>query len=374
MSGRFAVRFCSLSVVLTVVALLPAVAPAQEESASQPRYGRVAVDETRPYCWPSAVVAPPRFEDTLEKDQVVRVGRTEGTFVQVALPLGPVGYVSKRFAVADEDGVVRTKGSKVAFRYRTVTTEAPVTQLPDGTELFVVGEQDDWWRVRLPSVEAWLPRTEVTIGDPDDAALASAYAESKAAYEAEVDARLEAIAAAKQRAEQDRADAAAVQMVQDAFQKELEKPVSEQQFDGLGTALDKVETTLAEDSSAKALVASLRKRIQAQQWIVEATALKNEKPVPANEPVLAPQPKDELERFHSIGWLRYESRLGGAGIFYLEKGGLRLHHVTCSTGRYDLALFTDCEIGIQGPRRRPATAAFSVLDVERLEVLGHNRR
>ena len=47
--------------------------------------------------------------------------------------------------------------------------------------------------------------------------------------------------------------------------------------------------------------------------------------------------------------------------------------MSCSTGRYDLALFVDCEVGIQGPRRSPAGAAFSVLDAERLEVLGHNK-
>jgi len=395
MSGRFVVRRapvsnsvravpCSMLAALLVTALLPGVAGAQtpaqdpaqnpaQNPAEAPRFGRIAIDQAQLYCWPSVVVSPPRFEDTLAKDQVVMVGRNEGDFVQIKLPLGPTGYVTKRFSTTDENGVVRTKGTKVSFRYRTRTAEAPVQQLPDGTELFVIGEHEDWWRVRLPAVEAWLPQTAVTIGDQSDPKLAADYAASKALYDNEVNQRLEAIAAANKQAGQNKADADAVQLVEDAFQKELQKPVADQQFEPLTEVLDKVAGTLDEKSSAQVMVESLRKRIQAQVWIAEATALRDSKPVRSDKPVIVPQPKDDLERFHSIGWLRYQSRLGGTGIFYLEKGGLRLHHVTCATGRYDLALFIDCEIGIQGPRRRPTSEAFSVLDVERLEVLGHNR-
>ena len=145
------------------------------------RYGKVKVADAQPFCWPSAVVSPPKFEDVLQQDQVVGIGRTEGTFVQVLLPLGPVGYVSKRFAKVEDDGTVRTDGTKVAFRYRTVTTEAPVAYLENGSELFVVGDQDEWWRARLPSVEAWLPQDQVAIGAPGDAELAAAWAKSKVA-------------------------------------------------------------------------------------------------------------------------------------------------------------------------------------------------
>jgi hypothetical protein len=342
-------------------------------AAEAPRFGRIVVDETQLYCWPSAVVMPPKYEDTLTKDQVVKLGRTEDTFIRIEMPLGPMGYVSKRYSTTDEAGNVRSKGTKVAFRYRTRTTEAPVLQLADGTELFVIGEAGDWWRVRLPAAEAWLPLIEVQIGDAGDTALAADYATSKAIFENEVQKRLDAIAEIKRLAEQNEADAAAVQLVSAAFQKELQKPGGEQQFAALSQVLDRVEGTLSEKSSARTTIASLRKRIQAQEWIVEATALRDSKPERFDSPVITPQPKDELERFHSIGWLRYERRLGGMGTYYLEKGGLRLHHVTCSTGRYDLALFIDCEVGIQGPRRRPASESFSLLDAECLEVLGHTR-
>jgi hypothetical protein len=353
---------------------LAGTAAAQEGVAPSIRYGRVAVDQAPLYCWPSEVASPPHYEDTLAKGDAVQLGRSESTFVQVVLPLGPVGYVSKRFAAAGEDGKVRTKGTKVSFRFRMVTTEAPVLQLDDGVELCVVGEQGEWWRVRLPAAEAWLPAAQVTTGAAGDAALAAEWEAVRARHQGEVDARLAAIATEKQRLAQAQADAAAVGTVDDALRAEMNKPLTEQSYQPLNATLDKVDAGLAVDSPAKALVASLRKRIQTQQWLVEAALVQQEKPVPAQNPLPAPAPKDSLERFAAIGWLRYEGRLGGLGTYYLEKGGLRLHHVSCSTGRYDLSMFVDCEVGVMGPCRRPGSESFSMLDIERLEVLGHNRR
>ena len=43
--------------------------------------------------------------------------------------------------------------------------------------------------------------------------------------------------------------------------------------------------------------------------------------------------------------------------------------VTCQSGRYDLSLFVDCEVGLIGASRRPATDSLRVLEVEKVEVL-----
>jgi len=361
----------TLAALLVAAAMLPAQEPgAAPEPAAAPQYGRVLVDSAQLRCWPSAVAAPPVFEDALTKGQVVAVGRSDSGFRLIALPFGPSGYVSKKFAVLADDGKVRTKGTKVAFRYKPRTNEAPLQQLADGQELTVIGEQDDWWRVRLAGVEAWLPEAEVQIGDQADATLATGFAESKAKYEAEIQARLDQIEQARKRAEQDQADEAGVLLVADAFAGELKKSTGEQQFAPLEAALDKLEASLAKESKALGSIATLRQRIQTQKWIVEATVVRDSKPVPGPESSIVPQPKDELEKFQSIGWLRYESRLGGVGQYYIEKGGQRQHLVSCLTGRYDLALFIGREVGVLGPRRRPATESLSVLDVERLEVLG----
>lgn len=349
------------------------VAGQQGQAQDALRYARIVPDKAQPFCWPSAVAQPPRFEDSLQKGDVVQVGRSEGNFVMVQLPLGPVGYVSKRFAAADATGKVLTKGSKVAFRYRPKASEAPVTQLEDGTELFVIGEQDDWWVARVPRVEAWLMQADVQIVDQTDPALATEYAAAKAKADAVVQGRLDAIATATRQREQNAADEAAVKLVADAFEGEMRKPVVEQDFAPLEEALGKVEGGLAEASSGRAAVTTLRQRIQTQKWIVEAVKLREEPVKPSTDPLPGQQPKDDLDRFKAIGWLRYESRIGGPGTFYLEKGGLRLYHVTCTTQRYDLSLFVDCEIAVQGPQRSPSGEAFSLLDAERVEVLGHNR-
>jgi SH3-like domain-containing protein len=347
----------------------PPAAPAVANAPStQPTYGKIVAEQARLRCWSGAVAEPPVFEETLTKDQVVAVGRSENGFRAVLLPLGPLGYVSRKFTDASPDGRVKTKGTKVAFRYRPRSSEAPVAQLADGTELHVVGEQDDWYRVRVPGIEAWVAEAEIHVGDQAEAALAIQYAELQSRHEAEVKARLDAVAAKAARAAQDEVDLAAVQVVQDAYLKEMQKPLSEQQFDPLYTALDKLAATLATDSAGRSAIDALRKRMDTQRWIAEATVAVNQKPPQPNVP--PPEKKDTLERFQSIGWLRYEGRLAGPGIYYLEKGGQRQYLLSCNTGRYDLALFVDCEVGVVGPRRRPQADSLSVLDVERIEVLG----
>lgn len=346
---------------------------AQQPAAQQPApaavtYGRIVVDQAPLRCWSGAVAQPPVFEESLTKDQVVVVGRSENGFRAVQLPLGPIGFVSRKLTEATPDGRVKTKGTKVSFRYRPRSSEAPVAQLDNGTELHVVGEQDDWYRVRVPGVEAWVAEAEVQVADAADPAPAKAYAELQQKQEAEVKARLDAIAALVARAAQDQADLAAVQVVSDAFAAEMKKPLGEQQYEPLHETLEKLKATLAAGSAGLPAIEALKKRIDTQRWIAEATAVRDSKPPVVEGP--PPEKKDQLERFQSIGWLRYERRLAGPGVYYLEKGGQRQYVLSCNTGRYDLGLFVDCEVGVIGPRRRPVTESLSVLDIERLEVLG----
>lgn len=354
----------------------PAVAPANAAPVPPAAiaYGKVLVPGAKLRCWPSQVASPPVYEDVLEKDQVVGLGRVEAGFQQIVLPFGPLGYVSKKFTATDDDGKVRSKGLKVAFRYRPKTTEAPVQQLADGTELLVVGEQDDWWSVRATAAEAWLPAAEVAAVPAGDAAAAGAFEALRVSHLAAGQARLDAVAAQKRLEAQNKVDEGVVQGIREAFTAELQKPAEQQNFAPLEAALDKLDQTLAKESSAKGSIAALRERIVAQKWVAEAMQLRDSKPVPSAVPVTPQLPKDELERFQSIGWLRYETQLLGPGHYYLEKGGIRQHLVKCDSGRYELALFVGREVGIMGPRRRPATESLSVLEAERLEVLGAGPR
>lgn len=342
----------------------PAAAPATGTT-----YGRIVVERAQLRCWTGAVAQPPVFDEALAKDTVVVLGRSENGYRCVQLPLGPVGFVSKKFTESTPEGAVKTKGVKVAFRYRAKSSEAPVSQLDNGTALHVVGEQDDWYRVRVPGVEAWVAEAEVQAADAADPAPAKLYAELQQKQEAEVKARLDAIAAQIARQKQDEADVAAVARLQDDFVAEQKKPITEQAYAAIHEALDKLQASFAAESAGKPAAAALKQRIDQQSWIAEASALVNKaKPVPADVP--PPEKKDPLERFQSIGWLRYERRIAGPGVYYLDKGGQRQYEITCSNGRYDLGLFVDCEVAVLGPRRRPITTAMSVIDVERLEVLG----
>lgn len=350
----------------------PAAPPAEEVQDAEPVYGKIRAEEVRLRCWPSDVEAPPVFEDVLTNGQIVRLGERRDGFRSVVLPLGPTGYVSKRFSSEAEDGTVTTTGTKVAFRFRPRTSEAPVAQLPKGTQLHVIGEQEEWFKARVVGVPAWVSNADVEVV-ATDADTVTAYEALAAATRAEAQARLDAIAAAAKQRELERLDMEAVQVVEAAFRKELGKPAGEQQFSGLVKALAKVEKTLQKNGSARTAAASLRKRIETQQWVNEAVQVTEEQPPAIEQPARPAQPTDRLERFEAIGWLRYQSQLAEPGYYYLEKGGRRQFLLSCNTGRFDLSLFVGREVGVIGPRRSPIGATLSTLDVERLEVLGSAR-
>jgi len=345
-------------------------APKAQEAA--PVYGKIVADSVSLRCWASAVATPPKYEDVLTKDQIVQLGRSENGFRAVLLPLGPIGYVSERFISQAEDGTATSKGVKVAFRYRPRTSEAPVAQMPSGTELHILSSDDGWSRVRVATMEGWVAEADVQVV-PSDPEVLAAHAEFAKQTEAEVQARLDLIAAEQKKREQDRIDMEAVKLVEAAFVKEMAKPIEEQSYHALKEALGKVQKGVAEGGAAAAACGALNKRMDTQQWIVDATATTSEQ-APVREAVVKKPVKDRLKRFESIGWLRYEHRLSGPGVYYIEKGGRRQHMLSCNTGRFDLSLYVGREVGVIGPRRTPLAESLSVLDVERVEVLGSSRR
>jgi endonuclease YncB( thermonuclease family) len=337
--------------------------------AAAPGWARVVVDEAKLRCWSGAVASPPVFEDVLSKDSIVETGRSENGFRLVVLPLGPVGYVSKKFTESSADGQVVTKGNKVSFRFRAQTSDAPVAQLDAGTVLHVVGEKDDWYRVRVAGVDCWLAEAEIASLDSSDPLVLQNGKVLRQKHEDEVQARKDQVAAELAKIERNKADLAAVKVIEDGYALEAGKPPTLQQYAPLLEAIEKLSATLAEDSAAKGPLAALARQIETRRWIVEADALRKSEP-PAAAPIENPLPPDRLERFESVGWLRYESRFGGPGVYYLEKGGRRQFVLTCNTGRYDLSLFVGREIGVIGPRRQPPQESMSLLDAERIEVLG----
>ncbi len=329
----------------------------------------VLVDGAKLRCW--AGPNSPVYDDVFAKDAVVKVGRSEGGFREVLLPIGPFGYVHKNFTGAMQDGIVTSKGKGVAFRYRPRSGEAPVTSMPDGTKLSVVGTKEDWWCVRYPGIVGWLPEAELQVFPQPPETMVKAHAEFEKLQRGQVTAYLDGIQAAV--AAQQLADSRRKAMVelQDRFTKELQKAPKEQALDPIATAADALLADVGTDVDLKASVQELQRRIGAQKWVVEATMVRDDQPVPPKDLVQPPPGlvADPLDRFQSVGFLRWEKGLTGPGNYVVEKGGQRLYFVSCNSGRYDLSLFVDCEVGLVGARRRPTTDSLRVLDVEKIEVL-----
>lgn len=349
-----------------------AVTPADASATSAEAVGAVLVPEARVKCWPTE--HSPAFEDVLAQQATVRVGRGEGGHRLVVLPLGPTGYVSKKFATEPAEGKVRTKGKAVAFRYRPKSGEAPVSALTEGTELLVVGEQEDWWKVRCAGIETWVADAEIQVFDKPTGEQTAAVEQLAGVHRQQSDAwlarQVELAEQARKAAENQKAYVAA----EDAFRTELAKPLAERKFDAVEASLATLAGEAAADSPLANGIAALQKKIAEQKWLAEAVAVRDAEPVePKDLPQIRPNVRDNLDRFDTIGWLRWQRGLTGPGQYVINKGGQDLFVVICSSNRYDLARFVDKEVGVIGPKRRPSNESLRILDIDKIEVLGTKR-
>ncbi len=348
------------------------VAPAEASTTTAEAVGAVLVAEARVKCWPTD--HSPAFEDTLTQSSVVRVGRSEGGHRLVVLPLGPVGYVSKKFTTEAAAGKVKTKGKAVAFRYRPKSGEAPVSALSEGAELLVVGEQDDWWKVRSTGIEAWVADAEIQVFDKPTAEQAAAVEALAATHQNQSGVWLARQAELAEQARKAAANQQAYLAAEEAFRAEQAKPLAERKFDAIEASLAQVATEAPADSPVANGIAALKKKIDEQKWLAEAVAVRDAEPVePKDLPQVKPDVRDNLERFDTIGWLRWRRGLTGPGQYVIEKGGQDLFVVICSSNRYDLARFVGKEVGLIGPKRRPSNESLRILDIDKIEVLGTPR-
>ncbi len=335
-------------------------------------WARVTADQATVRCFET--VESPRYDDVLPAGTVVGAGELYGTFRRVQLPYGPLGFVHKEYTTTPEGGIVRTKGRGVSFRYRARTGELPVETLDDGVELLVVGESDDWWHVRCKVASAWLAVSEVEVlpeGAPEAttseafATLADQHlngAETFIALGLVVEAEANRVAEEK----------AGFDALRALFDGELSKPVEEREFAPVRKALAAFSISLPAESPLVEPIRSLDAAAEKQEWVVEATRAAREpvKPMVLEKRLIEPPPKDGMSRFDgAVGWLRYHPSKPRQQRFVLEKGGQVLFWVDCRSGRYDLALFEDMEVGLIGERSRPNRESMRILDVKRLEVI-----
>ena len=74
-------------------------------------------------------------------------------------------------------------------------------------------------------------------------------------------------------------------------------------------------------------------------------------------------------RFSARGWLEAQAS-GGQTTYIIRFGSEIMAEVRCQSGRYDLAQFTDCEIGVRGLALENAAAGgLPAIDIDRIEIL-----
>lgn len=343
-------------------------APATPAAA---RYARVVIDQQPVRCFASEV--SPVFLDKLAKDAVVQAGTEENGYVLVSLPLGVTGYVHKKYGSApDAAGFIKAVGKRVSFRYRPRSNEAPAQMLDDGTPLHFMGEEGEWYLVRNPRASGYVPVGAVAF-DVDEAAAKEQWGKYEVARRGEWEKLTQdrvAAAAAEAAAKRLRAD---LQELVGRFKTESDKGPQEQKrtsFQAIEASLKDLTAKIPAGSSEALTANGLQEELRKQFVMLDAQALVKETPPPPRpgEQIVKPATEDPLARYDLVGWVRVVSSPLPSRTVRVVRGGRVLGYLTCSSGRYDLSMFENVEVGVLGPKEAASDGTW-LLDVQRLDVL-----
>ena len=337
----------------------------------QPGFGRIEKAGTTLRCF--ATAHSPVYEETLAEGDVVELtGEEQNGFRAIRLPLGVVGFVHKDFATIGDDGIVRSKGGRVAFRYRMVSREAPVLFVEDGSEFRLLAEDGDWLRIRAPKQPAWVPADAVVAFERNEtveAAWRSLGERQSQAVEAAVTARRARLAAATEL----EATRKRLAELGDTLKQEMLQPNAEQDYASLRDDLKKIADSLPADAPERRDAERMLAEIERQARALEMMRMVNETP-PAATPIPGtPAPEANPLGGAESGWLRVNRPLFGTPSIHIEKGGQVLFELECKSGRYPLEIFDGMEVAVRGTASRPDADRLRRLDVFRLEVLGRAR-
>ncbi|MEE2886697.1 MAG: SH3 domain-containing protein [Planctomycetota bacterium] len=355
-------------------AKVPATAVVENPADQGPRLARIESDSVQVRCFAS--VNSPVYEGVLPKGTAVMVGTAVGEFCPVQLPIGVIGYVSKKFTSTPEAGLVRTTGVGVSFRYRPTPrgrAEQPVARMAKGTALKYLGEKGAWWRVRMATESAYLPIKDIQVFQTANATLQKSQAELARQHQAQWQGAVSAYEQALAAAVLEKARTARLAELRQAYVTELEKVVDQQQFDSLMGDVSKLLTELPEDTPLWAAAQGLKRAVKTQQVMLQAKALLASTPPTAKAPDIKviKTPADPLAHLQHIGWLSRHPRVASAGLFQLTKGGKLVCNLKCSSLRYDLSMFAGVEIGVIGSTERDEQMSY--VDVGEIVVLGRSR-
>ncbi len=370
-SGARVALVALVALVAPGIGAIPAqeTPPAATESQPAPKamtFVRIQAAEAAIRCFPTD--RSPVFEDKLPQGTIVRVGVAEGLFHPIELPLGPIGYVHKRFTTTpsfdgDAAGTLATTGTEVSFRYRPRDGEAPVARLAKDAPLHWVGEDGDWWKVRAPGQVGYLAAADLEVLEGSDATAQPAFDQWT---RARTDSWKESVAKHREAAVA-KTQFAAITTQLDAVAAELARPSDRRDLAKADTDLAAVEAQAPTDDALRARITKLRETVDLQRKL---QAVLSSTPVPDRsvETLIEPTPRGTLERYTLVGWMNARSG-SGTDRFQLTKGGVPLANLSAAGGRYDLSLFDGYEVGIIGSLGGLQGAGIRTVQVERVEIL-----
>jgi hypothetical protein len=352
----------------------PPAAVVPTAKATGVTFARVEAESVKVRCFAS--INSPMYEEAFPKGTVLSVGEAVGEFRRVQIPMGVVGYVSKKFATAPAKGMVHTTGNKVSFRYRPTPSrraEQPVTRLKDGTELMYLGEQGDWWKVRMNTEAAYLAIKDIQVFQTANVTLEKSHAALLHKHQTEWQGAAKAYETAAGLVALNKVRSETLEGLRTSYVAELKKPLDTQELGSVMAGITALGADLPKGEPLMTAVQALERAVKTQQVILDARALLATTPLAAKMPVVKviKTPGDPLARLQHLGWLRHSPNSTGPTAYHLSKGGRIVCYVKCSTERYDLSMFDGVEVGVIGTGN--AADSSSYVDVSEIVVLGHSQ-
>ena len=353
----------------------------------------------------------------MQPGTLMAVHSERGDWLSVEVPGGFKVWVFGQYVKAStRAGMLEITGSEVHQRPIPSSGDQAYPIAPNltrGERVRLIGRADqslpldkDWVQVwSPPGVRAWVARSE-TVTLPGDVDGAAAWAEAIVAIQ---NARTKP-APPKSPTPGGAADAPAAGAVpaaapsseaKDAAGNDISRETRLQALDLLAEADDMLARARGMDSPnfdavraayTRALKASgngptseiLRSRLKEVDAYAEAATIKaqleqartqrEEGQLKRQQAIEQAGKETDLYagRFDARGWLERRDRPGQPGRFVLVWSGNQVAEVVCNTGRYDLPMFENYELGVVG---FPTGTRQKTIDVSRLEVLsGRYRR
>jgi hypothetical protein len=378
-----------------------AQAPVQNPGQNEIRYARAGTEGARVLNIPDVKGFPIKY---MAAGSLLRVYSVSAGFAEVEVPGGLEVWVYGRYlnpiGTAGSNGLtelMEVVGDGVNMRPRPEATTGhfPLGQrLERGQRVRVIERSDpkrpakeDWFHIFSPTgMRGWVSATNITVaGEPKAATWEAEWAAADTVNVVTVPAAGTPGMAKHVAAESDPVieAMAAAEALWSTARAQDNTGTAAPDWSAVGAAYGTV-LALDAESGAGRLATERMRWIDARQEMARLQLellQEQERRMSEAEELremmrLASLARDPLwGRFRSRGWLERVEDAGGNDHWRLIWGGSAVAEVTCSSGRYPLALYADYEVGVMGATLAPATpGAPALIDVTRIEVISRRYR